>query len=249
VAWLTDVQVRATLETGQVTRLGYCDLCYLLVTRPSLIQAVEPIHSSLAFVLYLHDLLWSWDFRALAVSWAPTLASRLLRMGHDQAQTKRQRAFWPLAAHERAQVLHDVVTADLFLGSARLRLPLQGILHAGWHHFDTGTLADPFRLLRYFDAALGVDRKAATPESALTPAGQTRYLTARAPTVADDVEDVIQDLTATLPPRERGATTHLLRARYQGHDFRDYCAQERLPYEATRKAAQRGCTRLGISHP
>jgi hypothetical protein len=251
VAWLQDIQVRATLETGQVTTLGYYDLCYVLVTRPTLIRAVEPIRPSLAFVLYLHDRLWAWSFAALAVAWAGDVRGPLLHMGPPQVQAKRWRAFDALAAHEQAQVLRDTVTADLFLEPKRLRIPLQGILHAGWHHFDTGTLADASRLFTCFDQALGVDRKATTattPVSALTPAGQAQYLQAAVPAQTDDLEDAIQDLTATLSPKERAATQHWLRAKVQGRDFRDYCARLDLPYEASRKAAQRGLARRGIPH-
>ena len=248
VAWVWDIQVRATLPDGQRLSLGCADLVWHLMTHPALIRDVEPVTPSLAFVLYVHDLLWAWDFRALGVALAGNVATTLLRMGDEPVKAKRARAYDALAAYEQAQVLHDVVTADLFLAPQRLRVPLRGILHAGWHAFDTGDVADPFRLLRYFEAALGVGRRTATPVSALTPADAARYHASPAPACPDDIEDFIQDLTATLPAQERLALQHWLRAKHLGIDFQAYCAQLGLPHEATRKAALRGRDSLNRSH-
>jgi|SoiMethySBSTD1v2_1073268.scaffolds.fasta_scaffold03201_13 hypothetical protein len=244
VAWLGDIQARVTLLDGQRPTLSCTDLLWYLFTQPALIRGVEPVTPSLAFILYVHDLLWTWDFRPLGVAHADALTSMLLHMGPTPAQAKRQRAFGTLDEPEQQQIMRDVATQDLFLTPKRLRVPLRGLLHAGWHDFDTGELADPFRLLRYLDAALRVNRTTATPESALTRADQARYQTTPAPACPDDIEDVIQGLTATLPPQERKAVQHLLRAKHQGRDFKAYCAQHALPYDTTRKAAERGCTHL-----
>ena len=247
VAWLGDIQARVTLLDGQRPTLSCTDLLWYLFTQPALIRGVEPVTPSLAFILYVHDLLWTWDFRPLGVAHADALTSMLLHMGPTPAQAKRQRAFGTLAVQEQQQIMRDVATQDLFLTPKRLRVPLRGLLHAGWHDFDTGELADPFRLLRYFDAALGVDRKTATPESALTPADQARYHAATAPQCSDDMEDVIQDLTAALPPQERTATQHWLRAETIRQEFRAYCAQHGLDYDTTLQAALRGRRRLNTT--
>jgi hypothetical protein len=246
VAWLWDIQVRLTLPDGQRLPLWCAALLGCLQAQPALIRGVEPLTPSLAFVLYVHDQLLAWDFTPLIVAHADDLTTTLLTWGDKKRREQRRRAFWARAAEERRQVLHDTVTAYLF-EPGRLRLPMRGLLHAGWHDFGTGAIRRPSQILRYFDAALGHRRQTATPESALTPADQAQSLAPPgppAPPWPDESEDLIQDLTASLPLQERLALQHRLRAELQGLDFTDYCAQEGLPYEATRKAARRGRAQL-----
>jgi len=55
-------------------------------------------------------------------------------------------------------------------------VPLKGLLvNGGVTTLDTGDVIDPFRYLRYFDALLGIGRKAEIPASALSEQNQRMY--------------------------------------------------------------------------
>jgi hypothetical protein len=246
VAWLTDIRVQATLPDGQRLLLGCADLLGCLLTQPALLRRVEPVTPYLAFVLDVPALLRAWDFTPLGVAHADELTTTLLRWGPKPRRKRRSRVFWALPKVEQRQVLHEAVS-DYLLEDGRLRIPMRGILHAGWHDFGTGDIRQPSQILRYFDRALRRRRQAETPESALTPAAQARYSAQAAPPHPDDIEDYIQYLTAALPPQEQWAVRHWLRAVDRDLDFHTYCVQEGVPYAAARRAARRGLDRLTAS--
>jgi hypothetical protein len=246
VAWLGDIQVCATLPDGQRMPLSCPDLLWSLMTQPAIIRGVEPVTPYLAFVLYVHDLLWAWDFTPLGVAHADALTTTLLRWGPTPRRERRSGVFWALPAGERRQVLHETVS-DYLLEAGRLRIPMRGILHAGWHDFGTGKIRKPSQILRYFNAALRRRRQTDTPASALPPAAQARYSAQATPPHPDDIEDYIQHLTAALPPQEQWAVRHWLRAVDRDLDFHTYCVQEGVPYAAARRAARRGLDRLAAS--
>jgi hypothetical protein len=87
VTWLPDIEVHVTLPDGQRVPLRGEALRWCLLHSPALIRSVEPVTPTLAFVLYVHDLLWAWDFRPLGAALAADLARTLLRTGPAPAQT------------------------------------------------------------------------------------------------------------------------------------------------------------------
>jgi hypothetical protein len=239
-----------TLPNGQSTALGFEELLRLLEIQPQLIRAVEPLTSCLTFVLYVHDRLWAWDFRSVVSAMAGDRDVQpvwgLLSHGPEMAQVRRRRAFYALPESERAQVIRDAVTSDI-MEPGRKRVPLRGLLHPGWHDFDTGPDVDPFRVFRYFDAALGLGRKATTPESDLSMGDRLAYETASASSLIEDAEDYIQHITASLPPKQRAAVQHWLRAKHLGVEFTAYCKQHSLHYKTVHKAAMDGLPALRAS--
>ena len=161
-------------------------------------------------------------------------------------KNRRRNTFWTLSAAEQAQVVHDAVTSDLMnlMEPDRMRVPLRGLLHAGGYAFDTGEVLDPFRILRYFDAALGLGRKNETPECNLSDADRLAYDAATAPALTEDIEEYILDVTASLPPKECYAIQHYIRAAHLHSYFKAYCTQNGLKYQTLHKAAMRGVKKL-----
>ena len=80
-----------------------------------------------------------------------------------------------MSSERKREVIHDTLTSDLFEPGPK-RVPLKGLLvNGGVTTLDTGDVIDPFRYLRYFDALLGIGRKAEIPASALSEQNQRMY--------------------------------------------------------------------------
>jgi hypothetical protein len=120
------------------------------------------------------------------------------------------------------------------LAPGRKRVPLTGLIHAGFHRFDTGETRQPFRLFAYFDAELRRRQQAPRPERGLASAVRS-----------DADAEYLQDLIATLPPKETQAMRHYLAAQHQGFDeFTAYCQHDGHNYNTLHQALQRALKHL-----
>jgi hypothetical protein len=222
-----------------------------LWTRYQEIHEIAPLSPYVAYVLYVHRRLFAWDIRSVL----PALAHRpelhrelgLLTRGPQQARDHRRAAYRKLSTEERAEVIHDALTSDIF-ESDRKRVPLKGLLvNGGVTVLNTGDRVDPFGVFRSFDAGLGIGRTTETPVSALSEPEQRIYHS-YAPQAPDpsleDIEDQIQQSTAPLHGAERVAVQHFLRAKAQGISLKAYCRQHSLSYKSIQQAAKRGFRRL-----
>jgi hypothetical protein len=242
------IRVRVTGPDGHDRVMGYWELFTLLWHDPQQIRAIDPLTPRLAFALYLHDQLVAWDVRPVLCGAAdsPTLHALwgLRTWGPPQAVAARQAALRALSPDEQRRILADAVILDT-LEPGRERVPLRGLCHRGWHDFDTGGDPDDFfRVFRYLDAALRAERRAPTPEATLAAHDQQTYRTAIAPTVPEDIEDFILHITKELPPGQRDALRHWLRAQHLGVSFNAYCAQHGLSYKTVDKAMREGLDTL-----
>jgi hypothetical protein len=234
------IHVCVTLPTGAVTTMGFWELWTILWSQPQLIHAIEPLTDCLTFLLQVHGRLLAWDLRSLVSASAGDLtiqrelltALGLFTCGPADARTRRRAQFYRLSTEERTLLLRDVVT-DEMLAPGRKRVPLRGLIHAGFRRFDTGETRQPFRLFHYFDAELRRRQQAPLPE-------RDRAAAAR----SDADAEYLQDRIATLPPKEADAMRLYLEAQRQGLDLKAYCQRSGLPYPTIHQALRRGIRRL-----
>jgi hypothetical protein len=246
LAFNETIRVHVTLTTGESSTMGFRELW----TQPQDIQDVAPLTPCLLYVLYIHQRLLAWDFRSVLPAGVHLSEVQqelgLLARGPEMAKAHRRAAFWNLSDEERKQVIRDAVTSDI-MEPGQKRVPLKGLIRPGLHRLDTGDDPEPFRVFRYFDHLLGIGRKVATPESDLSPATRYIYGAAPAPPLTEDMEEFIQHVTAPLPPKQRLAMQHWLRAKHLGFGFKEYCKKQLLPYKTVHKAAMDGLKALRAS--
>jgi hypothetical protein len=247
IAYNEAIRVRATLASGISEEMGL----EALWTRSQEIHDVTPITPYVAYILYVHRRLFAWDVRSAlpALAHLPEIHRQLglLSRGPQEARAHRRAAFRKLSLQDRAEVVHDALTSDIF-EPGRKRVPLKGLLvKGGINVLDTGGMVDPFRVFRSFDACLGLGRTAETPTSALSESGRYIYDNASfqpSKSLPEDFEDQIQEWTASLHAAEKAAVQHFLRAKAQDIPLKAYCAHHSLSYQAIHKAARRGLMHL-----
>jgi hypothetical protein len=250
VAYTGAIRVLVTFPNGEATALGFEELWTLLERHPERIRAVEPLTTALTFILYLHDRLLAWDIRNLVVASTDDPEVRQswgrLGCGPTPARDRRLDALALFSEEERAQVLRDTIIRDV-MEPGRKRVPLRGLEHRGGASFETGTAFQPFRVLKYLDDLLGLDRKAAIPEHALSRKDRRTYETAAAPPLRAEREAGLPAAVAALPPQQHAAVLHWLRAREQGLTLKEYCSRASLNYKTVDKAYRDGLTTLRTS--
>jgi hypothetical protein len=251
IAYNETIRVRGTLASGMSEDIGF----EALWTRYQELHDVAPLTPCLAYVLYVQRRLFAWDVRSVppALAHHPELHRELglFSRGPQEARAHRWAAFRRLSPQERAEVVRDALTSAIF-DPGRKCVPLKGLLVNGRVGvLDTGDVVEPFRFFRFFDAFLGIGRQTATTASALSKQDQHTYDTFSSPTpkpLSEDVEDQIQELTASLHGAEKAAVQHYLRAKAYDISLKDYCRQYSLPYKSLHKAVQRGLTHLRQKH-
>jgi hypothetical protein len=242
VAYDGAIRVCVTLPDDTQTQVGFWELWTLLWSQPQRIRAVEPLTDCLTFILHVHDRLLAWDLRSLVSASAGDLtiqrefltALGLFTCGPADARIRRREQFYHrLSTEERALLLRDVVT-DEMLAPGRKRVPLRGLIHAGIQSFDTGETRQPFRLFRYFDAALRRRLRAPRPERGLISAVR-----------GDADAEHLQDLIATLPPQEAQAMQLYLESQHRGFaTFKAFCQHYGHNYNTRHQALQRAIEHL-----
>ncbi len=256
-AYNEQIQVDCPLADGTRESFGFSALW----TRYTEIAAIEPPSASILWVLAVRDRVLAWDLSGMFLM-APNYPEvirklGLFPLGQENLRNARLAAWERLSPKEHGNLLRDVLTSEL-IEPGKQSMPWRGLLISGGKHAldRLDGIKDPYRHLHRFDAALRLGRKSAIPESALRkspplecPLGKSDYRIykdAPAPLRATsaDIEDRIRDHTAPLPPKERAATAHFLRATMLDIDFKAYCRQHNLPYKSTSKAAERGMKNL-----
>jgi hypothetical protein len=240
VAYDGAIHVCVTLQGGNPTAMGFWELSTILSSQPQLIRKVEPLASSLTFMLHVYGRLLAWDVRSVVSEMAGDLAIQedllkalgVLTCGPAEARIRRREQFYARAAAERAQVLRDAVSSEI-LAPGRKRVPLRGLLHAGLHAFDSGETRKPFRLFTYVDAELRRGRKAPLPTQDVSSA--TRSAAA---------DEYLQSLIATLPAKEAQAMQLSLQAQHEDRDLKDLCNRYGHKYRTIHQALQRAIKRL-----
>jgi hypothetical protein len=221
------------------------------------ICAVTPTVPCLAFLLYFPppEALLAWDVRSLMCVLAQDQVwqSRLFDVlgmktrGPQIVQARRRRALRRLSYTEQGEVLWDVITRDVWEAPERKRVPLAGLLHSGRHAFASGTQEEPYRLLRYLDNRLALDRQRSTVETAehdLSPQEQRVYDRVAVPAPSLSLEAYVHEITANLPLKQRLAVQHWLYAQEAGVTFVEYCRQHNLPLNAYKRAVSYGLDHL-----
>jgi hypothetical protein len=251
------IRLEVTTTDAAVTNMSFWALQTMLWWDPARICAVAPLLPCLGFLLYFPppQPLLAWDVRALMCVLANNRVwqSRLFDVlgmktrGPQIVQARRRRALRRLSFTEQGEMLWDVITRDVWESPERKRVPLAGMLHSGGHAFASGTQEEPYRLLRYLDNRLGLDRQrsiAETAEHDLSPQEQRVYDQAAVPAPSLSFETYVHEITASLPPQQRLAVQHWLYAQETGLSFAAYCRQQGLSEGAYQHAARLGLAQL-----
>jgi hypothetical protein len=130
IAYNEGIRVRGTLISGLSEGMGF----EALWSRYKEINDLTPLTPYLAYVLFVDRRLFAWDMRgALPIlAHLPEVHRRLglFSRGPKEARNHRWSAFSNLPPKERAEVVCDVLTSDIF-ESGRKRVPLKGMLVKG----------------------------------------------------------------------------------------------------------------------
>jgi hypothetical protein len=226
------------------------------------VEQVEPVGLHLGYVLWVGR--WSGDFSVdwIVLAWdlrGPLMTAsdvqidmllkglRMVAVGEHQlsrgwhARNEREATLWHMDSAARREVTRQALEDELLGDTEHRRIPLRGFLRAGLPaQWDAGGTASPLGVLHRLSILLRAERpwrRKAEPLDDGKPA-PPKLLT------------LIRDLREGLDGKEREATQHYLYCKLiYGGDFKAYCAQRGLPYEATSRAARRGLVRLREQHP
>jgi hypothetical protein len=246
------VRLEVTTMEGASTAMSFWALQTLLWWDPQRLRAVAPLVPCLGFMVYAPDELLAWDVRSLVCAlasdrvWRQRLfdALGMRTRGPKVLQARRRAALRRLTPEEQGIVLWDVITRDVWEPPERKRVPLSGLLHIGGHAFASGERKEPYRLLRYLDNRLGLDRQTPIVERDLSKHGHHVYDRAAVPAPSLSFEAYLHDLTAGLPPQERRAVQLWVQVKEAGLTLAAYCRQHELNLGTYQRAATRGLTRL-----
>jgi hypothetical protein len=216
---------------------------------------VETVGPSLGYILWVgrwpsECMLLAWDLRGVLLNVPDKQLDNLLARlrgvaaGHPRqspgwhAREEREATLRRMDGDEQRMVLRQALEDELMDPESR-RIPVRGIIRAGTTAiWDAGGTGSPYGLLQKLSALLRTEREWQERE---TDEGLASEPAAEQP----EYETLIRDHTEGLVGSERVAVQHYLRARLiDGLDFKTYCANMRIRYEATRKAAKRGLDRL-----